>query len=156
MMNRLIIFIATGFYSGYGRPFSGTWGTIPAWLIAFFLIKGNQPILLTVTIAVFFISVWSSKTAEELFSHDDKRIVIDEWLGMFVTLLLIPPSLTNYIIAFIAFRAFDVVKIPPAAQCEKLPHGWGITMDDLFAGIYANIFTQIIIRVMNSYSGNNL
>lgn len=71
---------------------------------------------------------------------------------MLIAFWLLPYSLTNYAIAFIAFRAFDVVKIPPARQCERLPGGWGVTMDDVVAGIQANLFTQLVIWIMVKYS----
>jgi len=148
MKNRLIQLVATGVYSGYLRPFPGTWGTIPAWLIAFFLIKDNPWILLAVGVVTLFISVWSSGAAEKMFGHDARKIVIDEWAGMFITLAFVPYSLVNYAVGFVAFRALDVIKLPPAAQSEKLPRGWGVTMDDVVAGIYANAITQLVVRLM--------
>ncbi len=151
MKNNFPIIVATGFYSGYLRPYSGTWGTIPAWLIGFYLINNNQFILITVAILSIIISVWSATEAEKKFGHDSKNIVIDEWAGMFVTFILLPFSLLNYIIAFVVFRASDVIKIPPAAQFERLPKGWGVTMDDVMAGIYANIITRFIILGIERY-----
>lgn len=104
------------------------------------------------TAVVLALSVWSAGEAEKLFGHDARKIVIDEWAGMLIAFWLLPYSLTNYAIAFIAFRAFDVVKIPPARQCERLPGGWGVTMDDVVAGIQANLFTQLVIWIMVKYS----
>lgn len=151
MKNIFTKFIATGCYSGYLRPYSGTWGTIPAWLIAFFLIKGNLLILLAVCLVTLLISIWSSGEAEKMFGHDSKMIVIDEWAGMFVTVLFVEYSLTNYLVAFFAFRAFDVIKLPPAIQFEKLPRGWGVTMDDIAAGVYANFFTHAVAWAIANY-----
>ena len=164
MKDFLARMIATGFYSGYthhlphlghtkgGKPirvnFAGTWGTIPAWLIAYFLIGGDQLVLASVAIVTFVLSIWSAGVAEKTFGHDAKKIVIDEWAGMFISVIMVPFSLPNYVIAFVAFRLFDVVKIPPARQCEKLPGGLGITMDDVVAGIQANILLQVLIRVL--------
>ena len=150
-MKHLVTVIATGLYSGYIKPFPGTWGTIPAWLIAFFLIKDNPLILAIATVAAFALSVWSAGEAEKLFGHDARKIVMDEWAGMFVSLLFVPFSLLNYGIAFVAFRAFDVIKLPPAAQFERLPRGWGVTMDDIAAGVYANLLTQMIIWASARY-----
>ncbi|MEW6412768.1 MAG: phosphatidylglycerophosphatase A [Candidatus Zixiibacteriota bacterium] len=150
-MKHLVTMIATGLYSGYIKPFPGTWGTIPAWLIAFFLIKDNPLILAIATVAAFALSVWSAGEAEKLFGHDARKIVMDEWAGMFVSLLFVPFSLLNYGIAFVAFRAFDVIKLPPAAQFERLPRGWGVTMDDIAAGVYANLLTQMIIWASARY-----
>ena len=70
---------------------------------------------------------------------------------MFVALLFVPYSLINYVIAFFAFRFFDVVKIPPARQLERLRGGWGVTMDDIAAGIHANLATQLAIYILNNY-----
>jgi len=151
MKDSLVRLIATGFYSGYSRPYPGTWGTIPAWLIAYFLIAGDQRLLLPTAAVCFFVSVWSSDAAEKMYGHDARRIVIDEWEGMFIALLFVPYSVTNYVIAFFAFRFFDVVKIPPARQSEKLPGGWGVTMDDVVAGVQANIVTRLIILVVPKY-----
>lgn len=151
MRNHLVKLAATGLYSGYMKPYPGTWGTIPAWLIAFFLIKGSLPILLAVTVVSLFISVWSAGAAEEMFGHDARKIVIDEWVGMFIALLFVEYSLTNYVIAFFAFRALDVIKLPPAAQFEKLPRGWGVTMDDVAAGVHANVVTQLAIILIAFY-----
>lgn len=145
MMKHLSLFVATGMYSGYLRPFSGTWGTIPAWLIAFYLIQGNILYLAITTVLVFILSVWSAGEAEKVYGHDSKNIVIDEWAGMFVTILFVPVTLKAYIIAFLLFRIFDVVKLYPAAQFENLPGGWGVTMDDVAAGVYANIATQLVL-----------
>lgn len=152
MKEQLAKLIATGLYSGYGRPFPGTWGTIPAWLLGWFIIGDNQPLLMGTTAVILALSVWSAGEAEKLLGHDARKIVIDEWAGMLIAFWLLPYSLTSYAIAFIAFRAFDVVKIPPARQCERLPGGWGVTMDDVAAGIQANLFTQLVIWIMVKYS----
>jgi phosphatidylglycerophosphatase A len=143
--DKLVRLIATGFYSGYSPLVPGTVGSIPAWLIAFIIVGGSIPTLVTVTIITFCVSVWCSGKAERMFGHDARKIVIDEWTGMFLALLFVPYSPGNYVFAFFAFRAFDVIKIPPAAQAEKLPGGWGVTLDDVVAGIQANVLTQLVI-----------
>jgi phosphatidylglycerophosphatase A len=50
-------------------------------------------------------------------------------------------------IAFVAFRAFDIIKPPPARQLEKLPYGWGVLLDDFAAGLYANVVCQLVLRL---------
>jgi len=148
MKRSLITLVATGLYSGYGRPYPGTWGTVPALLIAYFLIAGNQWFLAAAVVVTTVVSVWSSGIAESWLGHDARKIVIDEWAGMFLTLLFVPYSPLSYGIAFAAFRLFDVVKLPPAAQLERLPGGWGITLDDIAAGVYANVFTRLILLLL--------
>jgi phosphatidylglycerophosphatase A len=147
MKDNLVKCIATGLYSGYMKPYPGTWGTIPAWLIAYFLLRDNTTLLLIVAVVTLGISVWFSGQAEKEFGHDARKIVIDEWAGMFFAVLFMPPSLNVYILAFFAFRFWDVVKIPPAAQFERLPGGWGVTMDDIAAGIYANVSVRLVLYI---------
>jgi phosphatidylglycerophosphatase A len=145
MKDRIVILVATGLYSGFAPKWSGTFGSIPAWLIAFFFMPGNLTALAVASVVGIFLSVWAAGEAERFFGHDAKKIVIDEWAGMFITLLFVPFSLTNYLIAFFAFRFFDVAKIPPASQAERLPGGWGVTADDVVAGIQANLATHFVI-----------
>jgi phosphatidylglycerophosphatase A len=142
--------IATGLYTGYSPIVSGTVGTVPAWVLLWFFFPQNIVMQVILFAAIFLISVVSSTAAEELFGHDSKKIVIDEWAGMTVSVLFLPHTLTSYLMAFAAFRIFDVIKLPPAAQCEKLPGGWGVTMDDIIAGIQTNILVLIILLLLGT------
>jgi len=151
--NRLTRLIATGFYTGYCPLWPGTAGSIPAWLIVFFLVKGNNLTLGILTAVTFAVSVWTAQKMEPVLGHDARKIVIDEWTGMFVSVLFLPYSLVNYVIAFAAFRFFDVVKLPPARQSERLSGGWGVTMDDVVAGIQANLAAHVLIFVLEKYLG---
>ena len=142
---RVAEFLATGAYSGYSPIVSGTVGSIPPWLIAYFVIKGDTLALAITAVVTTIISVWAASEAENFFGHDSKKIVSDEWAGMFIALLFVPFSLVAYLISFFAFRFFDVVKIWPARALEKLPGGWGVTMDDVAAGVHANIATHLTL-----------
>ena len=141
--------LATGFWSGYFPVTPGTFGSIPPWLIAYFLIQNNQLGLAMAATATTIVSVWSAGEAEKELGHDARKIVIDEWAGMFITLLFVPYSFVNYAIAFFVFRALDVVKIYPARQVEQLPGGWGVTMDDVVAGVQSNLVTHLIIWLIS-------
>jgi len=147
MKDFVVKLFATGLFTGYLRPFPGTWGTIPAWLIAWFLIGDNPIIMLLVAIVVTLLSIAFASLAEPLLGEDSGKIVIDEWAGMFVALCWIPHDLAIYGATFLAFRAFDVVKIWPARDSEKLPGGVGVTADDIIAGIQTNIFVQLVIYI---------
>ncbi|SYZ74460.1 Phosphatidylglycerophosphatase A [Candidatus Zixiibacteriota bacterium] len=146
--NGLIKFFASGLYSGYSPFIPGTTGTIPAWLLAYFWLGHSQTTLWIGAIVLTAASVVLASLAEPLLGHDSKKIVIDEWAGMAIAVLLVPLSLVNYIIAFVAFRGFDAVKIFPAGRAENLPRGWGVTADDVVAGIQANILTQLIVYLL--------
>ncbi len=83
---------------------------------------------------------------------DPGQCTADEWAGQCVALLLIPlgsnlrERLIAVGVAFLLFRIADILKPPPARQLEKLPYGWGVLLDDLAAGLYANIAAQLILR----------
>jgi phosphatidylglycerophosphatase A len=66
-------------------------------------------------------------------------MVIDEIVGMWISLLWMPKTVIAVAVAFILFRVMDVLKPEPARTVEKLPGGWGIMLDDVVAGLYANI-----------------
>lgn len=142
---RIIAFFASGFYTGYSPLIPGTTGSIPPWIIGYFLIGNDQTTLWIAAGITVILSVYLSTIAEPIMGHDSKKIVIDEWAGMFISFLLIPFTFTNYLIAFLAFRALDAIKFFPANEAEKLPKGWGVTADDIVAGIQANLLTRLII-----------
>ncbi len=149
----ILKFLASGLYSGYSPIIPGTTGTVPAWLLAYFLI-GELLFPYGMIIAAVLctaVSVFVADKAEKIWGHDDRRIVLDEWSGMFITLILVPYSLLNYIIAFFWWRLFDVVKIPPSRQAEKFPGGWGVTFDDVIAGVQACLITHLSIYLISTY-----
>ena len=83
---------------------------------------------------------------------DPGPCVLDEAAGICLAALFVPiyPAGSGYwtlLGAFAAFRVFDITKLPPARQLEKLPGGWGILLDDLAAAVYANVFLQVLFRV---------
>jgi len=161
--------IATGFYSGYIPWASGTWGSLVG--VALYAIPGaSAPFALAVMIAAgFAVGVVTSgrlasvegnrltrsaATAKAIFQSkghaapDPSIIVIDEIVGMWVALFLLPKTLPAVVCAFLLFRIFDVVKPPPARQLERLQGGWGIMLDDVIAGLFANILIQIVVAVL--------
>ena len=152
MKAHFVRLVATGLYSGYAPLTSGTFGTIPAVLITWFLIGDNLPIAIGAAVVCTLISIWAAGEAETLFGHDSKKIVIDEWAGWLVTALAVPVTWPNMLIAFVAFRFFDVVKLWPARQLEMLPGGWGVTLDDIAAGVQACITTHLILYFMRTWS----
>jgi phosphatidylglycerophosphatase A len=130
------------------RPYSGTWGSIPAVLLAWAIQRtGNDLIFIASTLAVIAISVWAAGRAESLFGHDSGRIVIDEWAGVFVCYLGLPPQAWVMIPVFVFFRILDVWKPWPTRKLESLPGGVGVTADDLMAGVYANLAVRVALFV---------
>ena len=98
--------------------------------------------------AVSVAAVWIADRAERLLGrHDDGRIVIDEIAGMLTSLAFLPARLDVALAGFVLFRLFDIWKPPPARRAERLPGGIGVVMDDLVAGVYANLAGQLLWRV---------
>ena len=93
---------------------------------------------------VFVVGTWAAGTvARCLHLSDPPIVVIDEFLGMWVALAGWPRSLPLVGVAFLLFRAFDVVKPPPLRRLERLPGGWGIMADDVAAGLLARLVLAI-------------
>ena len=138
-MNQLIIALATGFYVGLLPRAPGTWGSLAAFIPWFFLKDMALPAYLMVLAILFVIGFFVSGSAEKILDRPDAGpIVIDEILGMFITLTLVPPHPAAWILGFILFRIFDIFKPFPVSWFDQRIHGGiGIMMDDVVAGLYA-------------------
>jgi phosphatidylglycerophosphatase A len=79
--------------------------------------------------------------------------VIDEVCGYFVAVMFLPKSLLIGVYAFVLFRVFDIAKPFPISRSQNLPKGWGVVVDDILAGFYANVLTQIIIKIYPKFFG---
>jgi phosphatidylglycerophosphatase A len=140
-MKGLAVFVASFGYVGYFPLAPGTAGSLAA-LALFAVIRwiGVPAIELSAIVAVFAIGVWAAGGTEIVLARKDPGVVvIDEVLGMLVTLALLPLSLTGIALGFLLFRALDVIKPYPAARLEHLHGGLGIMADDAVAGLYAHL-----------------
>jgi len=139
--------IATFFYVGL-IPFApGTFGTIAA--IPLFYVLSFTPVYLyiAITVILILISVRASNIAEGIYGKTDPgQVVADEVCGYLVTMILVPPTLSNIFMGFLLFRLFDIAKPYPIRKLERLPGGWGIVMDDVAAGVYSCVTLHILGR----------
>jgi phosphatidylglycerophosphatase A len=149
-MNHIIMALATGFYVGMIPRAPGTWGSLAAFLPWFFLKDLSLPSYLAVLMFVFVLGFFVSGSAEKILDRPDAGpIVIDEFLGMFITLTLAPPHPGAWILGFILFRIFDIFKPFPVSWFDRQIHGGiGIMMDDVVAGLYALCSLQLIWSVV--------
>jgi phosphatidylglycerophosphatase A len=146
MLKSLTMAIATGLYVGLMPRAPGTWGSLFA-LLPWLLLKGlSLPVYLAVLLTVFVIGFFAAGSAEKIFDQADAgSIVIDEILGMFITLTMAPDHPVAWFLGFILFRIFDIWKPFPVSWFDRRIHGGiGIMMDDVAAGIYALICLQLI------------
>ncbi len=159
---RLALLIASAFGLGYLPKAPGTWGSLGGVALAYFL-HGQETLdfafhttyfVLAYThlwmLIVGFISllgVWAAgRVARYLATPDPQIVVIDEVSGQLLTLTLGGALFSGavnwkyFLLGFILFRVFDIVKPFPANRAESLPGGLGIMADDWVAGIYAALF----------------
>jgi len=166
--------VATGFGSGLLRPAPGTWGSLAAlsvWvgLVALLHSLHLRPALfecllaLSALLMVFASVIASGIVVRRTGSKDPSYVVSDEWAGMWLALW---PArrIVSYAIesgewaraaaavfaAFILFRMFDIWKPWPIGSLEKLPGGWGVTMDDVAAGVFAGLFVCGFLLVVEA------
>ncbi len=147
--------ICTGFGSGLIRPAPGTWGSLAALLFAIPVLNSHIPrdillliIMLTILAGIFASNIWQRHTG----SHDDGRIVIDEFAGMWIAMLPLTfvglNTPTNLFLSFALFRFFDIVKPWPIGWLDKhISGGLGVMLDDVIAGIFAAAGLILIIFI---------
>ena len=162
--------IVTGGGLGFLRPAPGSWGTVGPALIYYvaLLLGAHQHFallgigllagaLITGALLVRY-GFWACCYFRKV---DPGSVVLDEFAGFFVTAAFMPiPAwfqtdalhLWYWVaILYVLFRLTDTLKIPPARELEALPWGWGILLDDIAAGIQANIILQIAVQILARY-----
>jgi phosphatidylglycerophosphatase A len=166
-MGGIILWLAQGF--GVGRiPFApGTFGSAVGFLWVLVLVRiGNFWLYLAGLILGVFLSIWLSGAAEKILKRTDPpSVVLDEIAAMPLCFLVwvagawfrsgqlpAPESFVSSqnwfrtVIVFVLFRFFDIAKPWPVRQSQKLPGGWGVTVDDLLAALYVAALTLLFVR----------
>ena len=153
LTRRACLWLATGLGISYiaptgrGRKWTGAGflGTVEGLLLWPLLPEAGGTYAAVVAAAVAA-ACWICGSAEKtLKSHDDSRIVLDEIVGYWVAAAWLPRTWTAALTAFVLFRFFDAVKLPPYKWLERLPGGYGVVMDDVGAGIVANLLTRLVL-----------
>lgn len=152
-MTRLAVFVATVGYCGYFPIAPGTVGSA-AGLVFYLLVWWTQSPVVEVGLIVglFAAGVWAGTIAERYFGGiDPGPIVMDEVVGMLMTLAFIPVGWSAALAGFVLFRIFDVVKPYPAGRFEKLHGGLGVMADDAMAAVYANITLRLVMWLLPAW-----
>lgn len=158
---RAIYWLGLGLGTGLPKKAPGTWGTVGGLMIALpMLLLGFWGFLAVVAVGCLVGSYVCGKTSKLMDVHDDPHIVFDEWVGMWISLLpsvwllaqtqdagktglehYHPSTALLFIVPFVLFRFFDIIKPPPIKWVDKnVSGGFGILIDDVLAGVMAVIF----------------
>lgn len=141
-----IQFLALGFGSGLAPKAPGTFGTLAA-IPIFLLLSMLTPLLYFIVVALLSIAgiYICGKAADDAGVHDHPAIVWDEFIGLFITMFMIPVSWQSVLIGFLLFRLFDILKPWPISYIDKnISGGLGIMLDDILAGVFALVIMQLI------------
>ncbi len=150
LLRRIGVFIATCAYVGYAPVAPGTFGSAIG-LAVFYVVRHQRSttVEVAVIVALAAVGLWSATEAEHHFGGiDPGPVVIDEVIGMLITLAFIPVNVAGAIVAFFIFRFLDVVKPWPARRLEQLPGGFGVVLDDMMAGVYGNIVMWGLVSLL--------
>jgi phosphatidylglycerophosphatase A len=133
---------------GYAPVAPGTFGTA-AGLVLWWFLPHTLPVQLLAIVVLFGLGTWSGTVAEKHFHKTDPgHVVLDEVMGMLITLFANPVGWKGAAAGFFLFRIFDIIKPPPANSLERLPGGTGIMADDAMAAVYANLALRLILAVV--------
>lgn len=145
---RLALAVATSLGVGYVPVASGTFGSA-AGLLLWAVLPSTLVVQATAIVVLFVVGSWSGSVAERHFGRTDPgEVVVDEVMGMLLTLFLTGVGWTGAVAGFFLFRIFDIVKPFPARRLEHLPGGVGIMADDAMAAIYANVALRIALALI--------
>jgi phosphatidylglycerophosphatase A len=149
----IALLISTFGYVGFFPIAPGTAGSLAALALYVPIRWVGDPSIEAAAIAVVFgVGTWAATRAEPLLGvADPGPVVIDEVLGMLITLAWLPLSLGGVVAGFVLFRIFDIIKPFPARQLEDAPQGWGIMLDDAMAGVYGQLTLRLCAWLMPAW-----
>ena len=134
--------VATFVFIGHLPVAPGTWAGAATLLLWFWISPGTGEFAAALTV-ILVIGTWASHRVESVYGHDSRHVVIDEVAGSLIAVagLAVTPGIG--IAAFVLFRVFDIVKPPPIYQIQAMPGGWGVMLDDVLAGVAANLVLRL-------------
>jgi phosphatidylglycerophosphatase A len=146
----LALACATAFGAGFAPIAPGTVGSLLG-LTLWLLLPASAAVQGGTIVMLFIVGSVTGSVAERHFGRTDPRqVVIDEVMGMLLTLYLVPVGLKGAILGFLTFRAADVLKPYPANRLERLGGGIGVMADDAMAAIYANLALRVMLAIGQS------
>lgn len=150
-LNPIEKLIGSGFYTGYIPFASGTFGSLAALLI--YYIPGFEKlyVILPTTVIIFLYGIYTGTNFEKVYGKDPAECTIDEMVGMWISLILLPKTILISIVAFLIWRTLDIIKPYPARSLESLRGGIGIMIDDVVSAIYSLIIMHLILYFLGEF-----
>ena len=150
-LNPIDKLLGSGFYTGYIPIASGTFGSFAALLIYF--IPGFEKlfIILPVTLIFLLYGIYVGSKFETVYGKDPAECTIDEMVGMWISLILLPKTSFIVAITFIIWRVLDIIKPYPARSFERFKGGFGIMIDDVVSSIYTLIIMHLIVYFLGEF-----
>lgn len=151
MSRRIVTLVGSFFYTGFFPVAPASFASL-VWLACYLFIPGGgflvHPYLLVVTVPL---SVYISGIMENYYGHDAPEIVIDEFVGMQVSLFMFQPAIITGAAGFVLFRIYDIAKPFPAGASQRIPGGAGVVIDDVIAGIYSFVTLKLAIYLFGLF-----
>jgi phosphatidylglycerophosphatase A len=143
--------IGSGLYSGYSPVASGTVASLVALLIYF--IPGFEKLYLIVPVSILFFlyGIPLGTKFEKIYGKDPKQYTIDEFVGMWISLIALPKTIGIAIVTFFIWRILDIVKPPPARKLEIIKGGFGIMIDDVVSAIYTLLIMHVVVYLVGKF-----
>jgi len=130
----------TGYFPIAPATFTSLFVLVPAYFLASFPVWHALAI-----VVLFFVGVFVAGDLEKVWGRDPGRVTIDEVVGTLITFFWLPVSIWGMLVGFFVWRFFDIVKLPFVNRSQNLPGGWGVMMDDVLAGILANLAMRLLL-----------
>ena len=145
-----VLFLALGFGTGLARFAPGTFGTLAAIPVYWFMQPLSVLYYAILTLLLFAVGIFlCGSAARKLGVHDHSGIVWDEIVGYLITMFLTPAGIGSIVLGFVLFRLFDIWKPWPISWLDaKVSGGLGIMVDDVLAGIYAAVVLQLVVFLL--------
>jgi phosphatidylglycerophosphatase A len=143
--------LGSGFFTGYIPFASGTFASLAALLVYYMPGFENLIIIIPVTSLFFLFGIYVGTKFEKLYGKDPAECTIDEMVGMWISLILLPKTIAISLITFFLWRALDIYKPFPARSLEKLEGGLGIMIDDVVSGFYTLIIMHLVVYFIGEF-----
>ncbi len=144
--------LSTCFGIGYFPVAPGTVTSMVAVLCYFFIPVLHNPLLLLFLVLLCSgAGIWAGGVMEDYYGEDPSVVTIDELAGQWLALVFLPEGIMPMVLSLLFFRFFDIAKPGPVDALQRLPGGWGIMLDDLLAGFFANISVRVLLLLLSLF-----